>query len=378
MFLRQKIKIAFCADHPLFQANRILQIKQSKESPDTAWITIFSKFAKQKNFKIVTGDIALANVQSGNWHPQDILIIQFLDASDGYKLAKLGAIPFMLVGPESPLYAYNFYRYLKKIVPTFRYRLLYSGIYENFKSHPGFNHPFHFPSFNKENILPCKKWYGRKFLVMVAANKYFQKNFPILPNYKTEHFDWIKDKFRIWQSPIRKKAIAGELITKRLEAVEYFGPQNLLHLFGLGWDKLDNLPKMWQKRLKKVLAKLNPKPIRRNGKIAKISNYKFAICFENTKYPGYLTEKIIDCFVAGVIPIYLGAPDITRFVPAGAFVDMRHFGSFAKLDKYLKTINQQEAQKIITKGRDFLKIPKSQLYSHEFMAKFLLNLLLKK
>ena len=31
---------------------------------------------------------------------------------------------------------------------------------------------------------------------------------------------------------------------------------------------------------------------------------KFTIAFENEKYPGYSTEKIIDAFIAGRIPIY--------------------------------------------------------------------------
>ena len=134
------MKIAFCADHPLFQANRIFQIKLAKESPDTAWTSILATLAKQKNFEVVTGDIALANVQTSRWNPQDILIIQLLDASDGSKLAKLGAIPFILIGPESPLYAYNFYREVKKIASTFRYRQLFSGIYKTFKSHSRFNY----------------------------------------------------------------------------------------------------------------------------------------------------------------------------------------------------------------------------------------------
>src|SRR3989344_2052777 len=368
------MKIAFCADHPLFQANRIFQIKLAKESPDTAWTSILATLAKQKNFEVVTGDIALANQQTGRWNPHDILIIQLLDAADGNKLAKHGAIPFLIIGPESPLYAYNFYRKIKNNAPAFRYRLLFSGIYKTFKSYSRFNYPFHFPSFNKEDILSLKKWSGRKFLVMVASNKYFEKNFSIIPSYKTETFDWILNKLRIWQSPIRKKAIEGELITKRLEAVEYFGSQNFLHLFGSSWDKLNNLPIRWQERLRKTLDMLNPKPIRRKDKFKKIAGYKFAICFENTSYPGYVTEKIIDCFAAGVIPIYLGAPDITKFVPTNSFINMRNFSSFRSLHKYLSSISRREAFAIISKGRDFFKSPEGKLYNHEDAAKFILKL----
>lgn len=35
-----------------------------------------------------------------------------------------------------------------------------------------------------------------------------------------------------------------------------------------------------------------------------ISNYKFNICFENSVYPGYFTEKLLHAKVSGSIPIY--------------------------------------------------------------------------
>lgn len=37
-----------------------------------------------------------------------------------------------------------------------------------------------------------------------------------------------------------------------------------------------------------------------------IQGYKFNICFENSSYPGYLTEKLFDAYNAGCIPIYWG------------------------------------------------------------------------
>lgn len=38
------------------------------------------------------------------------------------------------------------------------------------------------------------------------------------------------------------------------------------------------------------------------------SRHKFSICFENSSYPGYTTEKIIEAFAAKTIPIYWGNP----------------------------------------------------------------------
>ena len=54
--------------------------------------------------------------------------------------------------------------------------------------------------------------------------------------------------------------------------------------------------------------------------ISVFSQYKFIICFENSKTPGYITEKIFNVFLAGSIPIYDGAPNITDYINIEAFI----------------------------------------------------------
>lgn len=50
------------------------------------------------------------------------------------------------------------------------------------------------------------------------------------------------------------------------------------------------------------------------------SQYKFVICFENSKTPGYVTEKIFNVFLSGSIPIYDGAPNITDYIIPESFI----------------------------------------------------------
>src|SRR5207249_8371440 len=45
-------------------------------------------------------------------------------------------------------------------------------------------------------------------------------------------------------------------------------------------------------------------------KRAFISQYKFTIAFENSSYPGYHTEKILDPMMVDSLPIYWGNPCI--------------------------------------------------------------------
>ena len=49
-----------------------------------------------------------------------------------------------------------------------------------------------------------------------------------------------------------------------------------------------------------------------------LCDYMFSIAVENAKYSGNFTEKIMDCFATGTIPIYSGDPDIDKvFNPKG-------------------------------------------------------------
>lgn len=44
-----------------------------------------------------------------------------------------------------------------------------------------------------------------------------------------------------------------------------------------------------------------------------LCDYMFSVAIENHCEESYFTEKILDCFACGTIPIYLGTPDIGKF-----------------------------------------------------------------
>jgi hypothetical protein len=49
-----------------------------------------------------------------------------------------------------------------------------------------------------------------------------------------------------------------------------------------------------------------------------LCDYMFSIAMENARYAGNFTEKIMDCFATGTVPIYSGDPKIDRiFNPKG-------------------------------------------------------------
>lgn len=43
-----------------------------------------------------------------------------------------------------------------------------------------------------------------------------------------------------------------------------------------------------------------------------LKDYYFSITIENEKYSNYYTEKLMDCFACGTIPIYYGTPEVSK------------------------------------------------------------------
>ncbi len=48
--------------------------------------------------------------------------------------------------------------------------------------------------------------------------------------------------------------------------------------------------------------------------------YRFALIMENQRQPGYISEKLLDCYVTGTVPLYWGAPDAARLIPEDTFI----------------------------------------------------------
>ena len=58
-----------------------------------------------------------------------------------------------------------------------------------------------------------------------------------------------------------------------------------------------------------------------NKKEDVLADYMFSVTIENTQYETYWTEKILDCFACGTIPIYYGSRDIGNyFNPDGIII----------------------------------------------------------
>lgn len=53
-----------------------------------------------------------------------------------------------------------------------------------------------------------------------------------------------------------------------------------------------------------------------------LCDYMFSVAIENGQYGTYFTEKLLDCFATGTIPVYLGAPDIGDYFNKDGIIDL--------------------------------------------------------
>jgi hypothetical protein len=71
-------------------------------------------------------------------------------------------------------------------------------------------------------------------------------------------------------------------------------------------------------------------------------SHKFDLAFENSSYPGYATEKIVQAFAAGTVPIYWGDPLIAREYNEKAFVNCHNFSDFDAVIEEVKRVDQDD------------------------------------
>jgi glycosyltransferase involved in cell wall biosynthesis len=198
----------------------------------------------------------------------------------------------------------------------------------------------YFPQSRKEILPETPPWRRREFLTMVASKK---RAFPrrSVRNLRDLRREWIRR---------RDPWMASDLYPQRLRAIAHFSARPGFHMYGYGWGGvLEDEERLVSGCLDAVYQGETP------DKVATLSGYRFALCFENTRFPGYVTEKIFDSFFAGTIPVYYGAPDIADFVPEGTFVDFSRYGSFDALDDALRGFGEDAATRTLDAIRSFLR-----------------------
>jgi hypothetical protein len=149
----------------------------------------------------------------------------------------------------------------------------------------------------------------------------------------------------------------NELYSARERVIQFYDEQHpgQFALYGPYWNDPPGLSEMYHYRKFSYDTYDTYNGIA-ESKTDVYEQHRFALCFENmTGVCGYVTEKIFDCFRAGIVPIYWGADDITEHVPAGSFIDYRRFGSPCELHEYLCSMSEAEYLSYINTAQKFIE-----------------------
>lgn len=146
----------------------------------------------------------------------------------------------------------------------------------------------------------------------------------------------------------------NEQYSTRIEAMVELSKYGVVDLYGKGWGKWWSREAFW---LPYWINRGTLMSIYKGSCVSKfeiLRKYEFCLCFENMSMNGYITEKIFDCLYAGAIPLYLGAPDISKYIPPAAYVDCRKFSSWSAMWDEVRSMSSDQIQSMRDAGRVFL------------------------
>lgn len=152
----------------------------------------------------------------------------------------------------------------------------------------------------------------------------------------------------------KPKSKKNELYSKRIEVMNELSQLGAIDLYGRGWERWWMPASQWWPYWSNRQALMSIYKGACSSKYEVMSKYTFALCFENMAMHGYVTEKIFDCFYAGTIPIYLGAPDIAALIPEESFIDYRKFSSSEELWRHISELSEKKINEMRVAGREYL------------------------
>ena len=171
---------------------------------------------------------------------------------------------------------------------------------------------------------------------------------------------------------MRKKVLKKPIKTKFCAAVI----SNCKHYYRFRLKFMEKLNK-YKKIDMGGKCKNNIKRIVKN-KIEFLSNYKFSIAMENSSGDGYLSEKIVDSFLAGTIPIYYGDYMIDEYINPKTYILIKGEKDIDEKIEYIKKIdNDEKLYKSIMKEKPINDLKKINTINFEECSMFLKSIFIQ-
>ena len=356
------------SDHPLVRGNQCFDSKYEYFGFGSAINVRLAREAEKRDLGIVTADVYLESKDLFSIKAVCIteMVTQFTE-----RLLASKVQPSICISLESPLIARKFYHNMGKYAGRFHHNYQFRGTQERLANSRSVFHPIIFPM---ESSIPkiISTWNSRNYLIMVNSNK--RATFNKWNNLKNVSHSIISQIYFLTLKTLDPWMRIREIYVDRIEAIHFFSAFSDFSLYGYGWEApIQGFGKKYQLAAKKTYKGVISSDIREKREI--MSGFKFALCFENCIFPGYITEKIFDCFLSGCIPIYFGAPDITDFVPSETFIDFRLFGNYSNLDKFLRAMTESDANKYLNAAREFVHSPSFNKFTVDYLVNDILNVI---
>ena len=77
----------------------------------------------------------------------------------------------------------------------------------------------------------------------------------------------------------------------------------------------------------------------RQSKFEILPEYKFCLCPENSIYDGYITEKLIDAYAGGTVPLYSGDISVDRDFNGASFYN---YQTYMNMDRFVDIAKQYD------------------------------------
>lgn len=183
------------------------------------------------------------------------------------------------------------------------------------------------------------------------------KDFDLILTNNKEHIDLNPDKFKFsptcgcWILPqdqqiyTKTKLLSGIFSDKRYTTGQALRHQ-IVSLFG---SKMDVFGRVFF-----------PLP----NKIYGLKDYSFSLVIENTKQDYYFTEKLIDCFMTGTVPIYWGCPSIGDFFNKNGMI---HFNDIHEMKHIIESLSGELYDKMLDAVSENFEIAKKYLIAEDYM-----------
>lgn len=351
--------VVFDVETVAFRENRILDVEYTRQFPGAGAFAQVGLRLKLAGIESVTADEYLAHPRTNA--TTAVFSVEMTPYTDTL-LNLPGIVPAVSLSLESPVMAVAYYRSVRQLSARYRHMFLWPGVSSRVTGGATF-HPVSWPYPDWTPLRSCTPWAERKLLILVSSNKRaFARPRPLIDPFEPiSSARRVKAAIRVALLRVADPWFRSELYVSRLRAISYFAQDDGFDLYGRGWE---NAGATLPKHTAEAVARCYQGEIPPLDKTSVMSDYKFSLCFENTSFPGYITEKIFDCFVAGCIPIYWGAPDVAQAIPESTFIDATSFRGFREMRDFIRSMTTSQGQSYLDAARAFLNSPDAARY-HE-------------